>query len=134
MVFARLRHQKHPDFGCCRHRRRFEERRLRAAAVTYTGYACRRRVSVVVKRKGIRPPASSGGSRLHTVARYSLARLVAARHAIWRMRRTGSQPCDNQTDTDSYVSNKSKKINQFFARFLLFSYSFLADESLIISI
>ncbi|GJQ66502.1 hypothetical protein Trydic_g4493 [Trypoxylus dichotomus] len=38
------------------------------------------------------------------VARYGLARLVAARHAIWRLRRTGSQPCaDNPTDTDSYV-------------------------------
>lgn len=39
-----------------------------------------------------------------TVARYNLARLVAARHAIWRLRRTGSQPCpDHHTDTDSYV-------------------------------
>lgn len=39
----------------------------------------------------------------YIVARYGLARLVAARHAIWRLRRSGSQPCDNHTDTDSYV-------------------------------
>lgn len=50
------------------------------------------------------------------VARYGLARLVAARHAIWRLRRTGSQPCaDNPTDTDSYVlylpHASTKKIN-----------------------
>lgn len=67
-------------------------------------------VSAVQARAGI-------GLIRRTVARYGLARLVAARHAIWRLRRTGSQPCantNNPTDTDSYVPTKPKiKINIF---------------------
>lgn len=48
---------------------------------------------------------------IKTVARYGLARLVAARHAIWRLRRAGSQQSENvapNTDTDSYVTKETK--------------------------
>lgn len=65
-------------------------------------------VSAVQARAGI-------GLIRRTVARYGLARLVAARHAIWRLRRTGSQPCantNNPTDTDSYVPTKPKNKNK----------------------
>lgn len=35
---------------------------------------------------------------LPTVARHGFARLVAARHAIWRLRRSGSQPAQDTND------------------------------------
>ncbi|RZC32056.1 hypothetical protein BDFB_011525 [Asbolus verrucosus] len=69
------------------------------------GFRARARRNSPERRSDARSQCSGGKGqhRQITVARYGLARLVAARHAIWRLRRTGSQPCENPTDTDSYV-------------------------------